>query len=133
MAVGVLLGVMGSCSSPPPTDGSIQDLTPAEANDLIEASMTNGGSLVVLDVRTPAEFDPEHIEGAQNKCVNCGSFDQDIEGLDKNAAYLVYCRTGNRSATAANTMAAAGFTSLYNMTGGIVEWKNEGFPVVANP
>jgi len=106
----------------------------AETRELIQTSKGDGCNLVILDVRTPAEFAPEHVEGAINICLECGdTFAQEIAKLDKAGEYLVYCRTARRSAIAANEMAAAGFTTLYNMSGGIVEWKNDGFPVVSAP
>jgi phage shock protein E len=128
----VLCGI-GSCSSPPPAD-SVQNVTAAEAGQLIQTNKTNGGNLVILDVRSPAEFAPEHIEGAANVCLECGdTFAQDIQSLDKNAEYLVYCHSGRRSAMASNTMAQAGFTTVYNMTGGILAWEGAGYPVVGAP
>lgn len=153
----VLCG-LASCSAPPPAD-SVENVTPSEAYDLIQAAKADGCSLaslptqrsadtydpsragkgygcdlVVLDVRTPAEFAPEHIEGAINICLECpGTFAKEIENLDRTREYLVYCRTGRRSAIAANELAAAGFTTLYNMTGGIVDWKNAGYPIVSEP
>ena len=70
------------------------------------------GSRVVIDVRTPAEFAAGHLAGAQNIDVEAGDFATRIASLDKGAAYLVYCRSGRRSAIAAQQMAAAGFKDI---------------------
>jgi phage shock protein E len=69
-------------------------------------------SRVVIDVRTPAEFAAGHIAGAQNIDVEAADFASRIASLDKKASYLVYCRSGRRSAIAADQMAAAGFTDI---------------------
>jgi rhodanese-related sulfurtransferase len=70
------------------------------------------GTHVVIDVRTPSEFAAGHLAGAQNIDVEATDFGSRIASLDKKASYLVYCRSGRRSAIAAAQMAAAGFTSI---------------------
>jgi phage shock protein E len=70
------------------------------------------GSRVVVDVRTPSEYAAGHIAGARNIDVEAGDFAANISSLDKKASYLVYCRSGRRSALAADQMAAAGFTDI---------------------
>ena len=72
---------------------------------------------VVIDVRTPAEFAAGHVAGAQNIDVEAGDFATRIASLDKDASYLLYCRTGRRSAIAAAEMAKAGFTDIVDAGG----------------
>lgn len=80
--------------------------------------------LTVLDVRTPAEFDSSHIKGAINYDVlDSIQFMQHIQALDKNENYLVYCRSGKRSAKAAEWMEQQGFQNVYNMKEGILGWE----------
>ena len=80
--------------------------------------------LTVLDVRTPAEFDSSHIKGAINYDVlDSIQFMQQIQALDKNETYLVYCRSGKRSAKAAEWMNRQGFNHIYNMKEGILGWE----------
>jgi len=50
--------------------------------------------------------------------------------LPRDKKILVYCRTGSRSATASDILVKNGFTQIYNMQGGITEWKNAGYEVV---
>jgi phage shock protein E len=69
-------------------------------------------SRVVIDVRTPTEFAAGHIAGARNIDVEAADFGSRIASLDKKASYLVYCRSGRRSAIAADQMAAAGFSDI---------------------
>ena len=84
-------------------------------------------SRVVIDVRTPAEYAAGHIAGAQNIDVEAGDFAAKISTLDKKAAYLVYCRSGRRSAIAADEMAKAGFTDIID-GGGMADLVAAGAP-----
>jgi len=70
---------------------------------------------VLIDVRTPAEFASGHLEGARNLDVQSSSFAAQLGQLDPNGTYLVYCRSGNRSADAIERMRAAGFTDLTDL------------------
>jgi phage shock protein E len=66
----------------------------------------------IIDVRTPAEYAAGHIAGAQNIDYEAADFGTRIEALDKAAPYVVYCRSGRRSALALSQMTAAGFTDV---------------------
>lgn len=77
---------------------------------------------VVLDVRTPSEFAGGRIPKAINIDVTGNSFDAQITKLDPQKNYLVYCRSGMRSARACGIMAKNGFTQLFNLSGGISGW-----------
>jgi rhodanese-related sulfurtransferase len=83
-----------------------------------------------IDVRTPAEYTDAHINNAVNIDVTAPDFVQNIDKLDKNAYYIVYCRTGNRSAQASEIMLEHGFIHIVNMTSGISEWIAQGFEVI---
>ena len=88
--------------------------------------------VVILDVRTPGEFAEGYIEGARMIDFQGGSFETEIASLDKNATYAVYCRSGNRSGQAVKIMQDAGFRNLYNLEGGVIDWANQGMPLVNN-
>lgn len=85
--------------------GAVQKPSAAQAVAMLAAR-------TVIDVRTPAEFAAGHVAGAQNIDVEAADFGTKIAALDKTAPYLVYCRSGRRSAIAASQMAAAGFTDV---------------------
>lgn len=130
MAVGgLLVGGLVGCADDKNADG-----TPAAGARLdaaeFEAAMKSDG-VVLLDVRTPAEFAAGHIEGAKNTDVEAADFGTQIAALDKAATYAVYCRSGNRSQVAMDQMKAAGFTSYFDLKGGIGAWTSAGKPVVA--
>jgi phage shock protein E len=88
-----------------------------------------GTGTIVLDVRTPAEYASGHLPAAQNIDIEGSDFVTGIASLDKNAAYAVYCRSGNRSGAALEQMTAAGFTHVYDLAGGIGAWQNMGGPM----
>jgi rhodanese-related sulfurtransferase len=88
--------------------------------------------VITLDVRTPSEFAEGFIEGARLIDFQSGNFENEIAALDKNATYAVYCRSGNRSGQAAKVMQDAGFSNVFNMNGGVIEWANAGLPLVNN-
>ena len=69
---------------------------------------------VVIDVRTPAEFAGGHLEGAVNIDVQSPDFESVVEQLDPEGEYVIYCRSGNRSAQAIERMRGLGFTELVN-------------------
>lgn len=83
----------------------------------------------IIDVRTPLEFGSGHIQDAVSLDYNGGVFRASLDSLDKNDTYLLYCRSGSRSAGARDLMKYAGFTSVYNMLGGINQWMADGYPL----
>ena len=88
--------------------------------------------VITLDVRTPIEFAEGHIKGARLIDFQSGNFENEIAALDKNATYAVYCRSGNRSGQAVKVMQDAGFSNVFNMNGGVIDWANAGLPLVNN-
>lgn len=83
----------------------------------------------MIDVRTPEEYSAGHVEGAQNVDVTAGDFEAEVGRLDKAGEYLVYCQSGNRSASAAEKMAGLGFTDVVD-GGGIVSLQAAGASIV---
>ncbi len=86
--------------------------------------------VVVLDVRTPEEFMAGHIQGAINIDVEGTQFDSEITTLDKTKTYAVYCKSGRRSAIAVGKMKDTGFTQMFNLQNGVVDWQSNGLPLV---
>ena len=86
-----------------------------------KARMDSGDDIIILDVRTPEEYEEKHIPGAiliPNEEIESEPLEQ-LSDLDQEI--LVYCRSGNRSAQAAKKMVEAGYTNVYDF-GGINEW-----------
>jgi rhodanese-related sulfurtransferase len=88
--------------------------------------------VIILDVRTPEEFASGHIEGALNIDFNSGNFANEITRLNPSETYAVYCRSGSRSGQAASIMHKAGFHDVSNLNGGVIDWTNDGLPLVMN-
>ena len=76
----------------------------------------------LLDVRTPEEFNSEHIENATNVNWNSDDFLTKSENYDKSKPIFVYCKVGGRSSQAASKLAELGFSEIYNLEGGIMKW-----------
>ena len=70
---------------------------------------------VIIDVRTPEEFQAAHLDGAVNLDLNSGQFAQSIQNLDPEQTYLIYCRSGNRSAQATQLLRQAGFEKVQDL------------------
>ncbi|NQT73626.1 MAG: rhodanese-like domain-containing protein [Chloroflexi bacterium] len=108
---------------------SIQDISVNDAFTMIETRASDPG-FVILDIRTPEEFEPEHIEGAVNIDFYSEIFRDELDTLDKEKTYLIYCRTDRRTGESLSIMRELGFVEVYNMDGGINSWKTEGFPTI---
>lgn len=98
----------------------IKNISAQEAAALLKQKK----EIVVLDVRTQGEYAEGHLPNSKNMDVlQEAQFMEKIRQLDPKKTYLIYCRTGRRSLTAAEILAKNGFTHLLNMEGGIVAWK----------
>ena len=123
LAVSLLLLLTACSGGDDPTVAAAPRLVaPAEAVALIEQPES-----VVLDVRTPAEFADGHVEGARNLDINGSAFRDQLSRLDRQARYVVYCRTGNRSAAAVQVMQELGFANVAD-AGGYDELAAAGAP-----
>ena len=86
-------------------------------------------SAIVLDVRTPEEYQSGHLPDAINIDWNGEGFEKQVSTLDKSKPVFVYCHSGRRSTAAANQMRKNGFSKVYELEGGIVGWNEAGLPV----
>ncbi|QYH37558.1 rhodanese-like domain-containing protein [Algoriphagus sp. NBT04N3] len=84
---------------------------------------------ILIDVRTPEEMQEGHLEGALNINFLSEGFENEIKQLDKTKTYLLYCRTGKRTAKAGAAMKAAGFKKVIILDVGITAWKEQGKPI----
>ena len=107
----------------------IEDVTLEEAFALMEDSRYDE-NFIIIDVRTPEEYAGGHIEKATNLDYYSETFEDELNQLDKDKTYLIYCRTDHRSGEALDMMAEFGFREVYNMLGGIVQWEEVNLPTV---
>jgi rhodanese-related sulfurtransferase len=113
----------------PSTTPLAMAITTAAAFSLIQANQ-GGPGLVIIDVRTAAEFGGGHLATAINLDYYAADFRSLVGTLDRNTRYLVYCRTGIRGAAATQIMRDIGLALAQNMTGGIDQWILDGYPTV---
>lgn len=100
----------------------MQELTQDKWREELEKS----GKAVILDVRTPQECAEGIIPNAVKiDILNPEHFMTEVEKLDKDKDYFIYCRSGNRSGQACNILEQMGFNSTYNLLGGMLEWNGE--------
>lgn len=83
----------------------------------------------LIDLRTAPEFASGHLAGASELDFYASDFPSQLEALDKNASYAIYCHTGNRSGQAAALMQKMGFKHVINLQGGIAAWEAAGLPI----
>jgi rhodanese-related sulfurtransferase len=108
---------------------TIPEITVQDAIKLIQNNRDNP-DFVIIDVRTADEFKSGHLANAVNIDYYSPDFKSNINKLDRNKEYLIYCQTGIRGAAATQIMMDLSFTRLHNLSGGIVQWIDAGFPTV---
>jgi len=106
----------------------IKTLSIDEGYALIEENSRNP-DFVIVDVRMESEFRVGHLENAVNYDYYAETFRDDLGALDKTKTYFVYCRSGSRSERAVEIMEKLGFTKVFNLNGGYVQWEKKGYPV----
>lgn len=82
-----------------------------------------GNSSQLIDVRTSLEFKSGHIKNAKNIDFFSRSFNEECHKFNKQKPIYVYCRSGARSHKAAKKLAELGFTEIYDLKGGFLNWK----------
>ncbi|UOB16303.1 rhodanese-like domain-containing protein [Abyssalbus ytuae] len=84
---------------------------------------------ILVDVRTPEEYEEGHLPGAVNIDVLNDNFIKKTGKLKKTAPVYLYCRSGKRSLKAAKILDSLGYKKIYNLDGGFLAWKESGGPV----
>jgi len=107
---------------------SYTDVSSLEFNKL--ATSEKG---ILLDVRTENEFKNGHIANAGQLNFYAPDFRSRLLLLPKDQPIYVYCLTGSRSRNAAQILVQNGYTQVYNLQHGIMEWNQQSLPVVSDP
>jgi rhodanese-related sulfurtransferase len=123
---------------------TIQNLVADAKNNIIEISVSKvrqvsqDKNYLIVDVREPEEFFLGHIDGAINVPRGVLEFRADpnypggIPSLyDKSAAIILYCRSGARSALAAQSLTFLGYKAIVSMAGGFLAWQEASYPIVS--
>lgn len=116
-----LLVFLGGCSMNERENGTMyRQITQEEAK-----KMMDGQDVIIVDVREQSEYDAGHIPGAVLLPLGQINEDSAAEAIpEKDAAALVYCRSGRRSKIASEMLAQIGYTNIYEF-GGIITWPYE--------
>ncbi|SIR12853.1 rhodanese-like domain-containing protein [Pontibacter lucknowensis] len=115
-----------SCTSPQQSDGKVKTISATEYKEHHEK--IDNQEVMLVDVRTPAEFEAGHLEKTQHADFLSGEFEKEMQNWDKDKTYYLYCASGNRSGKAAKLMEEAGFKNVYNI-GGYSDLKAAGLPI----
>jgi len=126
IAILLVAGLVFFMNTGPSVPVGYQDFRAVDA----QAALAGAPDVKILDVRTPAEYAGGHISGAENIDFYAKDFEARMGALDRDARYFVYCRTGNRSSSVIKLMQRLGFTKVWHLSNGVVDWMGAGLPLV---
>ncbi|MBK9733518.1 MAG: rhodanese-like domain-containing protein [Saprospiraceae bacterium] len=130
LAIFIFTLLLGSCTGQNPTkplpkgiaiEPNFLNVDNATAKRIISQSK----DLVIIDVRTPEEIALGKIGNALEMDIKSPDFKANLDKLDRNKQYLVYCHAGGRSANAMEIMKAMGFKQVYNLESGYRDWSDK--------
>ena len=102
----------------------MKSVTADNAKKLIDDNLGNE-NFELIDVRNPDEYECGYIKGS--RLIPLNKLFANLNQLDKNKTYLLYCRSGGRSYMAQEIMFENGFLDVINLDGGVIEWLNHGY------
>ena len=132
---------MLSCAQAPSTSETASSAQETAAfmedvsNDTFLVLMADKPEALLLDVRTPEEWNDGHLEGASHADYwgDEQAFKAAMDAIPRDRPVLVYCAGGGRSGLTAKELIKAGHHEVYNLENGISGWIAEGHPVVTGP
>ena len=129
--VSLLIVMVALCFFAAEASGCGRDSNISSVSADVFSEDIKSGDVQLVDVRTAEEFGAGHIGGAINIDVQSPDFQERVgKELKKDKTVYVYCRSGRRSLAAAEILADHGF-KVVNLKGGIIEWSEDGKPVVS--
>ena len=100
------------------------DISPKDLNQIFNKKLSEN---IILDVRTKEECFESKIPGSLNIDYYSENFKDNLDKLNKNLNYYIYCRSGNRSGKTVMILREKGFNNVFNLEGGILAWKKENY------
>ncbi|MAZ40847.1 hypothetical protein CL654_01920 [bacterium] len=102
------------------------------APSIVVQKIKNNEDIILLDVRTPEEYEEVHLENSLLLPVQELS-QESLNGIGlgedaKNKEIIIYCRSGARSKTAYDIMDSLGYTNIKSVAGGMIHWEEDGYP-----
>jgi rhodanese-related sulfurtransferase len=119
--------LLAACNTQPAPAGPQSTSLPADIDVATAASLRGREDVVMLDVRTPEEYAEGHIPGVV--LIPLAELPNRLAEVPKDKTLVVTCRSGNRSAQAAQLLRQQGYGDVHNMLGGIGAWQEAGYPV----
>lgn len=127
--VGILIGIFSLQNQPAPMPSSVSQQSGYKNVTAGELSgMLSDKDFFLINVHVPYEGELAKTDAF----VAYDQLDMNLNMLptDKASKIVLYCRTGRMSEIAANTLAQLGYTNLYNLSGGMVDWEKQGLPLI---
>ena len=120
------MNTLGDIKSKQEISSEAKSKAPHISSQQLAGYLPDKGDIILLDIRTEAEFQAGHIQGA--KWFPRGNLEFYIQDLikDPNSKIVLYCRSGGRSALATLTMKSMGYTNVVDLDGGFKEWIAQG-------
>ena len=100
------------------------DISPKDLNQIFNQQLSEN---IILDVRTKEECSESKIPGSLNIDYYSENFKDNLDKLNKNLNYYIYCRSGNRSGKTVIILREKGFKNVFNLEGGILAWEKENY------
>ncbi len=95
---------------------TVTNLSPAQAAQAIKKNP----EIIIIDIRTPAEFTKSHLPNARNIDFKSPDFEKKIAQLDRNKTYLMHCGSGGRSARSIPVWKKLGFKKILHLKTGLL-------------
>jgi phage shock protein E len=119
--------LLAACSTAPASTEVQAARLPADIDVATAESQRAQDNVVMLDVRTPEEYAQGHIPGVT--LIPLDQLESRLSEVPKDKTLIVTCRSGNRSAQAAELLRQKGYADVHNMLGGFTAWEKAGYPV----
>lgn len=97
---------------------TVSSCAQSKTKAITEISQNEVNNVILVDVRTPEEFNAGHIDQAVNINWFDSDFSEKMKSIDKNKTIYVYCKKGGRSAKAAHLLDSLGYVNVVDLTGG---------------
>ncbi|MDQ6982226.1 MAG: rhodanese-like domain-containing protein [Mariprofundus sp.] len=128
VAIIIAMPLVGAaCGSGEQTADGYENVRVAHAYEHWQQGDQSKSPFILLDVRTPEEYAEGHIKGAT--LIPVQVLAERINAVPHDKQVYIYCHSGTRSARASKLLAGHGYTNIENIKGGIVAWKQAGYPV----
>lgn len=121
-----LLSGLIMASSVDSFDASITAIDAQAAFTLLQ----DNPDIIILDIRTPDEYNLQRIPNSIIIDYYSPQFRAQLDALEKDKTYFVYCRSGNRSGDSLRHFQDLGFRTIYHLEGGILSWVRAGLPTI---